>query len=128
MERCSPSALPIWATGCGPPADARGSRTRIPRSSVCDCGAPAPSSAAATRGPPPSPRGLDTAGHLAEVDAGAVRAGRAGGEGHDVAVLEEGAGAAVGEADRLATAPGQLDEGAALVPARAGDGAGGEQV
>src|SRR5687767_14563805 len=75
-----------------------------------------------------SPRRLDPPGHLAEGDAAAAAPRRGGGEGHLVAVLEEGAGRAVGEGQRLLPAPGQLDERAALVLRRAGDGAGGEQV
>src|SRR5690242_17862674 len=51
-----------------------------------------------------------------------------GGEGDGVTVLEERAGAAVGEGERFRAAPGELDERAALVLRGAGDGAGGEQV
>ena len=69
-------------------------------------------SAAVTAGPPPAvpPRRLDPAGDLAEGDPAAAhrRCGRR--DRDDVAVLEEGAGRAVGEGERLLrrprTAPG----------------------
>ena len=59
---------------------------------------------------------------------GAVRAGRGGGDGHRVAVGQEGPAAPSPTFDRLGAAPGQLQERADLAAVRAGDGAGGVQV
>src|SRR5882757_812496 len=68
------------------------------------------------------------AGHLGQSDHGAVLAGRGRGDHDGVAVLEERPRAAVLELDLLLAAPAQLQEAAALVLVRPGDGAGGEQV
>src|SRR3954454_16932361 len=146
MDLCRSTAAAMSMIDSGAPAAAKCSRIRIPRSSVCDGGAPAPSSAfiavlpwreprsslrmAAARagGTSVSPCGPDRAGHLAERDSPTGGPGCGCGDDDDVAVLEERAGGAVGQGERFLAAPRQLDEGAALVLGRAGDGAGGEQV
>ena len=75
----------------------------------------------------PRPAGEDATAGFAETDPGAVRSRGRGGKNNLVAVLQEGPlGAAYG--NRLLPAPGELDEGAALVPVGSGDGARREQV
>src|SRR3954452_24190242 len=124
-------SMTVWGVGTA----ARCSRIRSPRSSVWDGGAPAVSSAVIVALPWVDrrsragfwgrgwPSRLDRAGHLAEIDPGAVGTRGGGGEGDDVAVLEERPRRAVGQGQRLRAAPGQLDERAALVPLRPADGA-----
>src|SRR5829696_4424907 len=68
---------------------------------------------------PRAERRLDAPAHLAE---------RVASQDHLVAVLEEGAGGAVRQLDRLGPVPAQFDQAAALVALGAGDGARREQV
>ena len=70
----------------------------------------------------------DLAGDLAEADPRAVGGGRGGGDRDLVPVLEVGAHRPVRQRQRLRAAPAQLEQAAALVPLRAADRAGGEDV
>ena len=72
--------------------------------------------------------GEDGAGYLAERQPAPVQSRCARPQHDRVAVLEEGERAAAGQCQRLAAAPGQLEQRAALVALGAGDRAGGEQV
>ena len=56
----------------------------------------------------------DSPGHLTETDPDAVGAGGGGPDGDGVAVLEERAGGAVGECDRVFAVPCEFQERAAL--------------
>src|ERR1051326_7141208 len=65
---------------------------------------------------------------LTQPDPRDVRAAGGGGDPHLVVVVQPGAGAAVGQRQRLGAVPGQLEQAAALVPVLAADRAGREQV
>src|SRR5690606_16016421 len=65
---------------------------------------------------------------FAEADRGLALAAAAGTQDHLVAVLEEGAGLAAGERERLLAAEGALQQAAELAGLGAGQGAGAEQV